>query len=71
VSEIADQVCDRMIIASPAVLLENRDGLGGPGDMVGFVGHAQPPRGFANWAGRRQSQMLRDNRASGDRERGR
>ena len=42
VSEVADQVCDRMLIATSAVLLKNRDGLGGPHDMVGFVGHASP-----------------------------
>ena len=29
-----------MLIATSAVLLKNRDGLGGPDDMVGFVGHA-------------------------------
>jgi hypothetical protein len=27
VSEVADQVCDRMLIATSAVLLKNRDGL--------------------------------------------
>jgi hypothetical protein len=42
VSEIADQVCDRMLVATSAVLLKNRNGLGGPDDMVGFVGHAFP-----------------------------
>ena len=31
-----------MLIATSAVLLKNRDGLGGPDDMVGFVGHASP-----------------------------
>ena len=30
VSEIADQVCDGMLVTSAAVLLKNRDGLGGP-----------------------------------------
>jgi hypothetical protein len=34
VAKIADQVCDGMLIASAAVPLKNRDGLGGPGDVV-------------------------------------
>jgi len=33
---------DRMLVATSAVLLKNRDSLGGPDDMVGFVGHASP-----------------------------
>jgi hypothetical protein len=37
VSEIADQVGNDMLIASSAVLLKNRDGIGGPDDMVRFV----------------------------------
>jgi hypothetical protein len=40
VSEIANQVCDGMLVAGAAVLLKNRDGLGGPGNVVGFIGHA-------------------------------
>jgi hypothetical protein len=42
VSEIADQVCDGMLVTSAAVLLKNSDGLGGPGDVVGFIGHLTP-----------------------------
>src|ERR1039458_1429143 len=42
VSEIADQVCDGMLITGAAVLLKNRDGLGGPRNVVGFIGHARP-----------------------------
>jgi hypothetical protein len=42
VSEIADQVGNHMLIATSAVLLKNRDGLGGPGDMVRFVSHVPP-----------------------------
>ena len=38
-AKIADQVCDGMLIASAAVPLKNREGLGGPGDVVSFVGH--------------------------------
>ena len=34
VAKIADQVYDGMLIASAAVPLKNRDGLGGPGDVV-------------------------------------
>ena len=34
VPEVADQVCDGMLVASSAVLLENFDRLGGPGDVV-------------------------------------
>lgn len=30
VSEIADQVCDGMLLTGAAVLLKNRDGLSGP-----------------------------------------
>jgi hypothetical protein len=40
VSEIANQVCDGMLVAGAAVLLKNRDGLGGPGNVIGFIGHA-------------------------------
>jgi hypothetical protein len=39
VAEIADKVGDRVIVSGSAAFLKNRDGLGGPGDMVGFVGH--------------------------------
>jgi hypothetical protein len=40
VSEIANQVCDGMLVSGAAVLLINRDGLGGPGNVVCFIGHA-------------------------------
>jgi hypothetical protein len=40
VSEIANQVCDGMLVTGAAVPLINRDGLGGPGKVVGFIGHA-------------------------------
>jgi hypothetical protein len=40
VSEIANQVCDGMLVTGAAVPLINRDGLGGPGNVVGFIGHA-------------------------------
>jgi hypothetical protein len=33
VSKIADRVCDRMLVATSAVLLKNRNGLGGPDDI--------------------------------------
>src|SRR5664280_3715912 len=42
VSEIADQVCDGMLVTSAAVLLKNRDGLGGPRNVVGFIRHTFP-----------------------------
>jgi hypothetical protein len=42
VPEIADQVCDGMLVTGAAVPLENCDGFGGPGDVVGFIGHASP-----------------------------
>jgi hypothetical protein len=29
-----------MLVTGAAVPLINRDGLGGPGNMVGFIGHA-------------------------------
>src|ERR1035438_3288129 len=40
VSEIANQIRDGMLVTGAAVPLINRDGLGGPGNMVGFIGHA-------------------------------
>jgi len=40
VSEIANQVCDSMLVTGAAVPLKNRDGLGGPGNVIGFIGHA-------------------------------
>jgi hypothetical protein len=42
VSEIADQVCDDMLVTSAAVLLKNRDGLGSPRNVVGFIRHILP-----------------------------
>jgi len=42
VSEIADQICDGMLVTSAAVLLKNHDGLGGPGNVVGFISHSRP-----------------------------
>jgi hypothetical protein len=42
VSEIADQVCDGVLVTSAAAPLENRDRLGSPGDVVGFIGHLSP-----------------------------
>ena len=41
-SEIADQVCDGMLVTSAAVPLKNCDRVGGPGDVVSFVDHASP-----------------------------
>jgi hypothetical protein len=40
VPEITDQVCDGMRITGVAVSLKYSDGLGGPRDVVGFIGHA-------------------------------
>jgi hypothetical protein len=40
VPEVADQVCDGMLVASSALLLENFDRIGGPGDVVSVVDHA-------------------------------
>jgi len=42
VSEIADQVCDGVLVTSAAAPLKNRDRLGSPGDVVGFIGHPSP-----------------------------
>jgi hypothetical protein len=42
VSEIADQVCDGMLVTGAAVPLKNRDGLGGPRNVVGFIRHTFP-----------------------------
>jgi hypothetical protein len=40
VPEVADKVCDGMLVTSVAVSLKYGDGLGGPGNVVGFIGHA-------------------------------
>jgi hypothetical protein len=40
VPEISDQVCDGMLMTRVAVSLKYSDGLGGPYDVVGFIGHA-------------------------------
>jgi hypothetical protein len=42
VPKIADQVCNGMFITCAAVPLKNRDGLGGPRNVVGFISHALP-----------------------------
>ena len=39
VPEVADQVCDGMLVPGAAVLLKHRDGLGGPCNMIGFIRH--------------------------------
>src|SRR5450759_2969419 len=41
-SEIADEVCDGMLVTGAAVPLKNRDGLGSPSNVVGFISHALP-----------------------------
>jgi hypothetical protein len=45
VSQIADQVCDGMLITGAAVLLKNRDCLSGPGNVFVMIPTATPPRG--------------------------
>ena len=40
VSEVADQVCDGMLVTSAAVPLKNGDCLGGPRNVVDFIGYA-------------------------------
>ena len=40
VSKIADQVCNGMFITGATVPLKNRDGLGGPRNVIGFIPHA-------------------------------
>ena len=42
VPKIADQICDGMFVTSTASLLKNRDGLGSPRNMVGFIRHTFP-----------------------------
>jgi hypothetical protein len=37
VSQIADQVCNGMLVTCAAMPLKNRDGLGGPRNVVGFI----------------------------------
>ena len=40
VPEVADQVRDGMLVTGVAVPLKNGDGLGGPRNVVSFIGHA-------------------------------
>jgi len=42
VSEIADQVCNGVLVTSAAAPLKNSDRLGSPGDVVSFIGHLSP-----------------------------
>jgi hypothetical protein len=35
-TEVADQVCDGMLVSGATVLLKNRDGLGSPCNVIGF-----------------------------------
>src|SRR6266487_1197728 len=44
VSEIASQVCNGMLVTGAAAPLKNRDGLGGPRTVVGFISHAPPSK---------------------------
>src|SRR5215472_13121193 len=39
VSEVANQVCDSMLVASATVVLEDRHRVGGPSYVSGFVAH--------------------------------
>jgi hypothetical protein len=41
-SEIVNQVSDRMLITRATVFLKNGDSLGSPGDMLGLINHALP-----------------------------
>jgi hypothetical protein len=59
VSEIADQVCDGMLVTSAAVPLKYRDGLGGPRDVVGFIRHTFPSDWLLKDALERTSQTER------------
>src|ERR1035437_10438683 len=65
VSEIADQVCDGMLVTGAAVPLINRDGLRGPRNVVGFIGHALP----SAWPLRSEGLLPSRNSASGTRSR--
>jgi hypothetical protein len=40
-TEVADQVCDGMLVSGATVLLKNRDCLGSPCNVIGFVRHAR------------------------------
>ena len=39
VSEVANQVCDSMLVAGATLLLENGHRVSGSGDVSGFVNH--------------------------------
>ena len=43
VSEVANQVCDSMVVACAAVFLEDGHRVGGLGYVSGFVDHAHNP----------------------------
>ena len=43
VSEVANQVCDSVLVASAAVFLVDVHRVGGPGYMSGFVDHDHNP----------------------------
>ena len=43
VSEVANQVCDSVLVASAAVFLEDVRRVGGPVYVSGFVEHAHNP----------------------------
>jgi hypothetical protein len=40
VPEVADQICDGVLVPGAAVLLKNCNGLGSPCNVIGFIRHA-------------------------------
>jgi hypothetical protein len=40
-TEVADQVCDGMLVSGATVLLKKRNCLGSPCNMIGFVRHVR------------------------------
>jgi hypothetical protein len=61
VPEVADQVCNGMLVTGAAMPLKNVDGLGGPRDVVGFIGHASI--GSVRAKSRRRSFSVRRHRS--------
>ena len=44
VSEVANQVCNGMLVARITMLLQSCNRVGGPGDVSGFIDHAHNPQ---------------------------
>jgi hypothetical protein len=67
-SETVNQICHDMLVACAAPTLKNRNSLGGPGDVVGFIRHRLPrisslPAEVVSVSTKRQGKRMRSNSA--------